>query len=359
MGLLRLLLALGVVTEHAGRAYFTGSYTAIQIFFMVSGFYMALILSSSRYQDAKRFYASRTARLFPVYWAAVFCGLGFAFWAQGFFCTSTPITDLINALPSMYESTPLLFAWVAVANVLLVTADFSWFMPTIEGFNHPTQLLVQPPVWTLALELYFYALCPWLIRLRTPPLLFLMAVALTARVVGYQFGFDTNPYHARFFPFEVFFFIAGIITFRLYAKKNILTVFLHGPGGIVFGLAYLVTIIFFYDLVKLFSGPALYGGFRDYLHSMLMCLLAIPAIIALFFHTKSSRLDLILGELSYPIYVVHYGFVSTLIHTKVLLPNGLSSYWTVLTLTVLSSLILHFFIQRPVDRWREKYFVSH
>jgi peptidoglycan/LPS O-acetylase OafA/YrhL len=38
MGLLRLLLALGVVTEHAGDTYFIGSYTAVQIFLLSAAF---------------------------------------------------------------------------------------------------------------------------------------------------------------------------------------------------------------------------------------------------------------------------------------------------------------------------------
>lgn len=360
MGLLRVLLALGVVTEHAGNSYFTGSYTAVQIFFMISGFYMALILSSSRYRDAGRFYASRIARLFPVYWAAVLLGLAFAWWVSFTFRTPTAITDLAQVLPALLDSDPLVFAWSALANTLLVTSDFSWFMQGIDGVRHPTQLLVQPPVWTLALELYFYTLCPWLVRARTRVLLAMMGLALAARVVGYLAGLDTNPYHARFFPFEIFFFMGGILTYRLYAQReNLLTRWLHGPGGLIYGLAYLAGVIFFYDLVKRLPGPVLYGGYGDYVHSLAMCLLAVPGIIALFAHTRSSRLDLQLGELSYPIYVVHYAFVSTLLHTGIALPDGLSTYWTILTLTVLSGLAMHLLIQRPVDRWREQRFVSH
>ena len=360
MGLWRLLLALGVVTEHAGQSYFIGSYTAVQLFFMISGFYMALILLSSRYGNNTKFYASRLARLFPVYWASILCGLGFAFWISGSFDTPTTITNLANVLPSLYGSDPVLFAWAVLANLFLLTADFSWFLQNVSVVGHPTSLLVQPPAWTLALELYFYALCPWLIRVRTAFLLVFIALSLIGRVVMYQYGFDNNPYHARFFPFELLFFVSGILTFRLYARrKNILTVFLRGRGGIAYSLAYLAATVFFYDLVKLFPAPALYGGFGDYLHSMAMCLLAIPAIVALFSHTRTIPLDRALGELSYPIYVVHYGFVSTLLHTKLTLPSHLSTFWTTLTLTIFTALMLHFFIQRPVDRWRERSFVSH
>lgn len=360
MGLLRVLLALGVITEHAGHSYFTGSYSAVQIFFMISGFYMALILSSGRYRDATRFYASRITRLFPVYWVAVFLGLGFAWWVSGKFSTPTVITDLARILPGLWDTNPLLFAWTMLANSFLITADFSWLMQGIDVVRHPTQLLVQPPVWTLALELYFYALCPWLIRVRSSVLFLLMGLALAARVVGYLAGLDANPYHARFFPFEIFFFIAGILTYRLYAnQRNFLTTWLCGHGGVVYGLIYLAGIVFFYDLVKLMPGPVLYGGIGDYLHSMAMCMLAVPAIIALFAHTRTSQLDLQLGELSYPLYVVHYGFVSTLLHTKIVLPYELSTYWTILTLTVLTAILLHVLIQRPMDRWREQLFVTH
>ena len=70
MGTLRLLLAIGVIAEHAGIAIGVGSFTAVEAFFMLSGFYMSLILSNGTYRTLP-FYLSRALRIFPVFWLAM------------------------------------------------------------------------------------------------------------------------------------------------------------------------------------------------------------------------------------------------------------------------------------------------
>jgi peptidoglycan/LPS O-acetylase OafA/YrhL len=90
---------------------------------------------------------------------------------------------------------------------------------------------------------------------------------------------------------------------------------------------------------------------------MFMCLLAVPAIIALFGHTRTYRLDFFLGELSFPIYLIHYAFVSTLVHTQVAMPFGLSTFSVVLGLTITTALVLNYLVQIPLDKWRHNSFL--
>src|SRR5579884_1438107 len=71
MGILRVYLALCVIAAHATsnglpRSLHSGK-EAVQIFYLISGFYMALVLSS-RYDAPKAFYLSRFLRIFPTYW---------------------------------------------------------------------------------------------------------------------------------------------------------------------------------------------------------------------------------------------------------------------------------------------------
>ena len=360
MGLLRLLLALGVVTEHAGHTYFIGSYTAVQIFFVISGFYMELIFSSGKYRNANQFYASRIARLFPVYWIALITGVVVAYAIYACFGTNSAITLLEGRLSELQSTNTPVYIWAIFSNVFLLLADFAWFMPNIDGIQHPTHLLVQPPVWTLALELYFYALCPMLTRARTFGVLALIGLSVSARVLCYQFGWDVNPYHARFFPFELTFFLSGMLAYRLYANEQFwITRVLRGRYGIGMGLVYLACVVYFYDIVKYLPAPSLYGGFQDYVHSMVMCALAIPTIVALFSHTRTNKIDQQLGALSYPIYVIHYGFVSTLLHTQIKLPLNISTYSATIALTVTLAICMHACIQIRVDLWRQRRFMSN
>ena len=74
MGCIRLLLALAVIVEHCegkglmGLPFFGGTaYQAVFCFFIISGFYMAMVLKTKYQNDALAFYRARILRLYPVY----------------------------------------------------------------------------------------------------------------------------------------------------------------------------------------------------------------------------------------------------------------------------------------------------
>ena len=74
MGLVRVALALAVLLSHlplASYKFLSGG-LAVQSFFIVSGFYMALVLGG-KYKDVGLFYSNRLLRLFPTYF--VTCAL--------------------------------------------------------------------------------------------------------------------------------------------------------------------------------------------------------------------------------------------------------------------------------------------
>ena len=77
MGFLRLILSLSVVLYHAGSLFgYTGmnGLVAVHIFFIISGFYMALIIKN-KYSKAKRpyytFITNRFLRIYPIYWVVL------------------------------------------------------------------------------------------------------------------------------------------------------------------------------------------------------------------------------------------------------------------------------------------------
>ena len=71
MGLIRVILALSVLGVHyhiQPQLGFVGGTVAVKFFYMISGFYMALILErKNNYKSIKSFYVSRYLRLFPIY----------------------------------------------------------------------------------------------------------------------------------------------------------------------------------------------------------------------------------------------------------------------------------------------------
>lgn len=77
MGLVRFLLATSVLIGHAFPLFgvkFVGGMTAVESFFIISGFYMAFVLHE-KYDRIKHpyraFLTNRFLRLFPMYWVVL------------------------------------------------------------------------------------------------------------------------------------------------------------------------------------------------------------------------------------------------------------------------------------------------
>ena len=77
MGILRFILAITVVIAHSSSVFgcnFVGAQIAVQAFYIISGFYMALILNE-KYVGVngsyKLFISNRFLRLYPIYWTVL------------------------------------------------------------------------------------------------------------------------------------------------------------------------------------------------------------------------------------------------------------------------------------------------
>ena len=72
MGFLRFILAITVILAHNGALFgftFVGGLAAVQIFFMISGFYMTMVLNMKYIGSGsyKIFIVNRILRLYPAY----------------------------------------------------------------------------------------------------------------------------------------------------------------------------------------------------------------------------------------------------------------------------------------------------
>ena len=82
MGILRFLLALSVIASHASgvgiplpnekqypmwASYLIDGRHSVALFFIISGFYMAMILNTKYQNNTLRFYGNRFLRLWPTY----------------------------------------------------------------------------------------------------------------------------------------------------------------------------------------------------------------------------------------------------------------------------------------------------
>ncbi len=211
MGSIRTLLALAVVFGHADLYLFTGGMLAVQLFYVISGYLMSLILLSKNYDSLRAFYTNRFLRLFPIYWVvAILTGCVYL-------VLSTPSSQ---AFWLVYKSLGADSLWLILTNIFLFGQDWIMFTGVENGdfvltsnFRNSEvpvwRGLLVPQAWTLGVELSFYLIAPFILRDKRRWIL-LLAASLLLRVYFIYIGLGTeDPFSYRFFPLEIALFLLG------------------------------------------------------------------------------------------------------------------------------------------------------
>ena len=332
MGLLRLFLALSVVAGHSQSTVFglTGpdAFVAVNIFFIISGFYMAMVLNG-KYKDLpiRTFYKSRLLRLLPVYYVGLALSLLVSFDAiRTFFATLTGLGKVLFVL-----SNGAIFGqdlWY-VGCVKTVTGDCA----------SPVGMTINPPSWSLAVELGFYALAPFIVRSvkwTSMYVLFGAVYLLSLNFINFPLQgfqaprFDEVALSYFFYPASFIFFGCGVLAYHL-SKGGIRNYYLPGIAAFI-----------------LFSfAPTTFPGWQIILIS-----LVVPV---LFHYTKSIRADRIIGELSYPVYILHFPILLFLQGIEKDHPRYFSvvsiGTW-VAVLSMAAGLILYYTLETAVNKYR-------
>ena len=332
MGTLRFILALSVAYGHlAVPLSFPTADIAVQSFFVISGFYMALVLNG-KYGTGSYwlFVSNRLLRLWPSYFVVLVLSLGVAdnwrtivaldWLAVGFFIAS----QVLIIGQDLY-----LFLFVN-SGTLAFTAHYSAVPAPLYGFAP------IPQTWTLALEIYFYLLAPFLVR-RGPIFLAAMIVAslVLRMVLQWSFGLDGNPWSFRFFPSEIALFLTGSLGYYVYAATN------DGQRSQARTLLFIVAVLLFVCLAL-----NRWDGLTR-LASLSLLAAVVVGVPRLFEITKNLAWDKYLGELSYPLYICHF------LLGWLVLPNTLLSAYLALFMSLAMSIALYHFVDKPIDVWRQ------
>jgi peptidoglycan/LPS O-acetylase OafA/YrhL len=311
VGYLRILLALSVAVGHLpagmygyGRPdstiIFVGVIVAVKLFFITSGFYMAMIFHK-HYSTTGMFLVSRAVRLFPAYWLTMAFCVAAALWFN------TPnVGPLLNLDFWYFVHAPVPVLLFTLSNLTFVGIDFGSFIciqltPTIEfAFNWKIpcpdgQVLllsraVVPPAWTLSLEWYFYLLVPLFCSLTTRRVALVAGCSFLLALFIAVFG-NFHPWNRALFPAELYLFLLGFLAYRL---KHLI------PRAIGRTCAALVLVtILAYQHIPVFdwrdpagANFALYLAFAA----------ALPCLFEIGSHMSGERLA---GDLSYPMYICH------------------------------------------------------
>lgn len=333
MGLLRFVLALSVITAHLPGLFFirgTVGDVSVQAFYMISGFYIAMILNG-KYANKAEFWRNRLLRLFPAYLAVLLFSILVKIWIS---------SGLSEWLSPAFEMSARSWLFLVVSNLTLVGQDWIFFTAAGSSF---LPLIVVPQAWSLSVEITFYAVAPFLLRPFRPKLIAgIVLGTVVARLSFAHFGMMNDPWSYRFFPLEIGTFLAGSLAWAFYESMK--THLARVPE--VAGCA--LTVITLGFAISYYALPI--DEMAKRLFFLLILFFSLPLMFSL---TKDVKLDKAIGDLSYPVYLCHFVVIELLAY-----------WWGTTAMTqwqmagaILASVglawIIFFLIERPGERFRQ------
>lgn len=325
-GTYRFLLACMVVCGHtwyffAGRLNWMGTY-AVFGFYLLSGYLMTRVLHETYGygpRAAVRFLGNRALRVYPAYWSAM-----------------AVMVVMLMAIPGVAAD--------QAAMVFLPRDGAQWlYNALILGIDVDYTPRLVPPSWSLHLELVFYiALGLGLSRTRTRTALWLAASAAWtayANLSAVSFGERYASVLGASLPFA-----AGAAIYYLPRLA---------PGianrlGLVAAAAFFVHALIAGLVYTSTSGMAFYV-------SLALTTVAVTVLRDVRTGPRWRRLDARLGDLAYPIFLLHMAvayFVQWISPSAPLLPK----VWFLTTMPplLLASAALNRLVEKPIEKARVK-----
>lgn len=343
MGLLRVALAMAVVLGHLPLASFKFIHagTAVQAFYIISGFYMALVLDG-KYARAGLFYSNRLLRLMPSYFvmmaiaAAALWGLNAsATGSSEIFATAFahPFTSLVMAFENIAIVGQELLFWFTIGKDGALSFDPTGALPN-ETTTLAWQALLVPQAWSLSMELMFYAMAPFLARLSWRALAAIAGASLALRFAGAWLPVDFAIWAGRFFPTALYLFVLGMLAHRALP----LVARLPAAFGWILNAAVLTMVVLLplSDVAAPLQKWVVFGGIA----------FAAPFLFHAF---KANALDRWIGDLSYPLYLCHLVVIGLVLTFEP--PMAL---WVAIGGSLALSAALLVLVDQPVDRWRQR-----
>jgi len=332
---------------------FVGGRNAVQLFYMISGFYISYILVERKtYPDVTSFYINRYLRLYPIYFAVAFLTL-ITFGISSALSKDIDLFLAYDAAPLsanlllVFSNATLFFQdWVMFLGVennrLVFTTDFN----KSEIVLH--RALLVPQAWTLGVELTFYLVAPFVLS-RQWLLMSLLVLSIAARIYLVYIGLGRNdPWTYRFFPTELALFLLGALAHQVLLplyKARFPTERLDTYADLSTSALIIITLAFsLLPTEESFNTIALF----------LIFLILMP--FAFIFQSKREW-DQRVGELSYPIYTCHV-FVLYVVRFSLKqlgFTDKVSISLCVVVASICLSLILNRYIGRPIESLRDRF----
>lgn len=332
MGLIRIFLALSVMFSHIGPVSWfpiAPAGFAVQCFYLMSGFYIALGLNE-RYTTPSmnaEFYFGRVLRLWPVYLLSL--------------AILIP-TGVLEGVAHTISQQPLFIQVVAAfSNIFMLGSDILLHVSNVDGkvvfsefgadpAHNGVQNIINLPAWTLSIEIMFYIAAPFILRSKectliffTSAIIYALAAKLFIQLTGSRLRTDLYILGPSLY------FALGAGAYWLHK--------LHALDIKCMVRSYLMILL-------LVIGCTLHNIQQSIL---LVVLSAICPVI--FTMTKNSKFDKFMGDLSYPLYIMHIPITIVVRWLGWFEANSLNYFLSIM----LGSVVAVYAVELPIEKFRK------
>lgn len=333
-GIYRTTLALMVVVQHLANVHMIGVY-AVFGFYMLSGYLMTYIVQQNygyTFDGIRKYALNRFLRIYPLYWLSVLMALGLIAWVG---------QDVVRRFHGvMYLPT----TWGEITKNVLIL------------FPYQEAPRLTPPAWALTVELVYYvAIGLGLSRTRV------LTVVWFAVSVGYHVAATAldMSWNWRYFyiPAASLPFATGAMLYHFRPQLLAAARRVKSLDGVL--LAVVVMLFFNWTVMHQSEATKALGFYLNYaINALLMGVLI--AMQGMGRHRAIRTLDKKIGDLSYPIYLIHFqvAIVAALLAERYL-GITLQSLTPQILLAALCLLLpaawlLAVLIDKPIERLRDR-----
>jgi peptidoglycan/LPS O-acetylase OafA/YrhL len=312
MGAYRLLLAICVLFSHVEISILNSNpgVVAVISFLLLSGYVMTALIDKhySGLSKIPAFYADRAMRLLPQY--------------LFYFCLTLLLIAIAKPTSIFLEN---------------VSAEGILFNLSVLPLNtqHFIGSRIIPQAWSLGLEFQFYLLIPFILALRARHLAILVSFVIF--LFAYEGILKTALYGYSLLPGTLFIFLIGSLIRRTEKYGRLILL------GIYISSAILIS--------ALYIRPALNVPFN--FDVLIGIIIGVPAVW-LFSNLKLGRLDDLLGNLSYGVFLNHFLLIWTFSAFSIEIKSSGATMMLVMA-SITLAWISYWIVERPAIAMRQKF----
>lgn len=291
---------------------FSSGFLAVSFFFFLSGFILTYNYKDRSKIDIKSFYKKRFFRIYPVYFLGTALTLSISWLSNSYPRGNTIITQVLGI--------------------------HAWFPGMAQAINYPS--------WSVSVELFLYALFPFLISIHNNNKKLFTALAILLYVVPIVgcFLLTSNNFTKSIHYFQnspithLGTFMLGMVGGNYILK--------HSPGKFTSNLLFIIPLVIMLYITYEFAHINHYASFGLYAILFLPLHIGITNSKTIFHKFFSLKILEILGKSSYSLYILQYPVL--LIFRKIFPynKNSLEDFTLYFITLIVISILSHQFIEK-------------